>query len=312
MSVLEKEHLDICVDFLQQSRQRVNTCLHAFLQQQQSPYAEANEPRLQRLKEASYYSVSNGGKRLRPALVYATADTLGVGHLTHDLDLLAAAIECIHSYSLVHDDLPAMDDDDLRRGKATCHIAYDEATAILVGDGLQAFAFELVCQCQQISAPQKLAIISHLAQAAGNFGMVGGQAIDLESENTHPDLQQLEQMHSLKTGALIRSAVAIAAIAASADAQQIKALDEYANAIGLAFQVQDDILDIESDTETLGKPQGADVKLNKATYPALLGISAAKDKAQKLVSTAQRVLQPLAKDTKVLEALADFIIYRQH
>ena len=296
-------------DFLQESRERVNVSLQKSLSQQTSPFIHTDENRVQRFCDAAQYSISNGGKRLRPALVFATAKALDFE--SDDLALLAASIECLHSYSLVHDDLPAMDDDDLRRGKPTCHIAYDEATAILVGDGLQAFAFELVCQCKSLSAVQQVKIIQLLAQAAGNMGMVGGQAIDLSCENTQPNVAQLESMHSLKTGAIIRCAVAMAAIAANTSAVHTQALDAYAAYMGLAFQVQDDILDIESDTKTLGKAQGADVMQNKATYPGLLGMDVAKQKAATLTADAKAAIAGLPADATLLNALADFIIERE-
>lgn len=298
--------------FLQMAQDRVNKALDRALNQQSSPYAATGDIYLQRLKAACQYSVGNGGKRLRPALLYATTQTLSVDTNYNDLDLLASAIECIHSYSLVHDDLPAMDDDNLRRGKPTCHIAYDEATAILVGDGLQAYAFELITQTQNLSTATQLKLVQTLAQAAGSYGMVGGQMIDLQSENQTIDVNQLEHMHRLKTGALIRASVVMGAIAANADLTTQTALDAYAQAIGLAFQVQDDILDIESDTQTLGKTQGADIKLNKPTYPALLGMPKAKAKAAMLVQDAHNALDSLPVDCQLLHELADFIVARSH
>lgn len=297
--------------FIQQSQMRVNRCIENALNQQYSVYVPETEQRLQPLQEAAKYSTGNGGKRLRPALIYAAAQASGEAVSDWDLDLLAAAIECVHSYSLVHDDLPAMDDDDLRRGKPTCHIAYDEATAILVGDGLQTLAFELICSTGDLSSLQQVTLVKHLARAAGNCGMVGGQMIDLASENTQPSLAELESMHSLKTGALIRCAVAMGAVAANASTVELTALDIYADKIGLAFQVQDDILDIESDTETLGKLQGADQKMHKATYPALLGLADAKAKAAALIQDAKLALDELPGDTRLLSALADFIIQRR-
>lgn len=298
--------------FLQQSQQRVNAALHRLLLVQHSPYAMSGDMHLRRLKEACAYSVSNGGKRLRPALVYATAQTLHATATADDLDKIAAAIECVHSYSLVHDDLPAMDDDDLRRGQPTCHIAYDEATAVLVGDGLQAFAFELLTLTSSVPAALQIQMITALAQAAGNMGMVGGQMIDLDSENRVIDVAVLEHMHSLKTGALIRASVCLGGLAANASQATLSALDNFARAIGLAFQVQDDILDIESDTATLGKMQGADQKLNKPTYPALLGMEQAKIKAAELVDSAHNALDHIPADCTLLHELADFIVTRRH
>lgn len=299
-------------EYLALSQARVNATLDKLLNQQQSPYTSAANPLLQRLRAACHYSVSNGGKRLRPALVYATAQTLGAAASTTDLDLLAAAIECLHSYSLVHDDLPAMDDDNLRRGMPTCHIAYDEATAILVGDGLQAFAFELLSSTESIAPARQIRMVRLLSQAAGSMGMVGGQMIDLESENRAISLEILEQMHQLKTGALIRASVGIGALAADANDATLSALDDFARCIGLAFQVQDDILDIESDTTTLGKTQGADLALNKPTYPALLGMAEAKNRAAQLTRDAHAALDRINTDCTLLHGLADFIVARRH
>jgi geranylgeranyl pyrophosphate synthase len=298
--------------FLQQAQTRVNRALSQLLSAQQSIYADADNLYLAKLKNACTYSISNGGKRLRPALFYATAQTLNSQCDNDDLDKIAAAIECIHSYSLVHDDLPAMDNDDLRRGKPTCHIAFDEATAILVGDGLQAFAFELLTQTTSIDAHTQMQLVRLLAQASGNMGMVGGQMIDLECENQPIDKTLLELMHSLKTGALIRASVGLGAISANTNAATCLHLDNFAKAIGLAFQVQDDILDIESDTATLGKTQGADIKLNKSTYPALMGLSEAKAYATKLITLAHQSLNQIEADCSLLHDLADFIVTRRH
>ena len=232
----------------------------------------------QRLHEAMRYSVLNGGKRMRPLLVYATGESLGLA--PEMLDLPAAAIELIHVYSLIHDDLPAMDDDALRRGKPSCHCAYDEATAILAGDALQALAFQLLAQADEpISAQQRLRMIQQLSIASGSRGMVGGQAIDLAAVGQALTELELEQMHIHKTGALIRSSVLLAAYTAPDLAErQLIQLDHYAKCLGLAFQVQDDILDIESDTQTLGKTRGADAAAGKPTYPSVMGMSAAKRK----------------------------------
>lgn len=304
----------VLATFLQKIRGRVHGHLHHILKNQQSPFVRANNPQLQQLMEAVLYSVDNGGKRLRPALVYASAQAV-VPALDVDqwaaLDDVALAIECIHSYSLVHDDLPAMDDDELRRGKPTCHIAYDEATAILAGDGLQALAYELIAGCD-LSPSRRINIVGILARASGNCGMVGGQAVDLASENQAIDLETLELLHRLKTGAMIRASVAAGATAVGATKAQLAALDTYANAIGLAFQVHDDVLDIQSDTATLGKPQGADIRANKATYPAIMGLDAAIDKAQSLIDEAHEALTRLPHEASPLAAIADYIIERDH
>lgn len=266
----------------------------------------------QRLLQAMQYSLLLGGKRLRPFLIYATGRMLGA--TMHDLDGPAAALECLHTYSLIHDDLPAMDNDDLRRGHPTCHKAFDEATAILAGDALQTLAFELLSQhpYQQVSLDRRLQLIRQFACASGYRGMCGGQAIDLAHTNQAMTLEALQQMHRLKTGALIECAVVLAWLCSPDQHHAHRdALLNYASAIGLAFQVQDDILDIEGDTATLGKPQGSDLQANKATYPALLGLTQAKLQAQRLVDDAHAALRQLPYDTTELAALADYIIARK-
>ncbi|MFI3123624.1 MAG: (2E,6E)-farnesyl diphosphate synthase [Methylococcales bacterium] len=266
-----------------------------------------------RLHESMRYSVLNGGKRMRPMLTYATGKVLGLS--PDELDAIACAVECIHVYSLIHDDLPAMDDDDLRRGKPTCHKAFDEATAILAGDGLQAFAFELLAHDSTItaSAEKRLEMITCLAKASGSQGMVGGQAIDLESVGKMLTLPELENMHIHKTGALIRASVVLATLAGkNVDAETAKKLDNYAKCIGLSFQVKDDILDEESDTETLGKTQGKDRNNNKPTYPALLGLAGAKEKAQHLHEKALENLAHFGDEANLLRELSLYIIQRDH
>lgn len=266
-----------------------------------------------RLHESMRYSVLNGGKRMRPMLTYATGKVLGLS--PDELDAIACAVECIHVYSLIHDDLPAMDDDDLRRGKPTCHKAFDEATAILAGDGLQAFAFELLAHDLTItaSAEKRLEMITCLAKASGSQGMVGGQAIDLESVGKMLTLPELENMHIHKTGALIRASVVLATLAGkNVDAETAKKLDNYAKCIGLSFQVKDDILDEESDTETLGKTQGKDRNNNKPTYPALLGLAGAKEKAQYLHEKALENLAHFGDEANLLRELSLYIIQRDH
>ncbi|WP_373083386.1 polyprenyl synthetase family protein [Zhongshania sp.] len=299
-------------DFLANSQQRVQQALPALLDNTGSEYADADaSSSLQRLSEASIYSLLNGGKRVRASLVYATAQALGHENKA-GLDEIASAIEMIHAYSLVHDDLPAMDDDDLRRGKPTCHIAYDEATAILVGDALQARAFEILATLEGVDAETKLALIQQLSAAAGPRGMVGGQAIDLAAVNQQLDLSALKTMHQLKTGALIRVSIAMSALFCGADEQQIALLDRYGKAIGLSFQVQDDIIDIESNTETLGKTQGADQALNKPTFPSLLGMTKAKQLAQDLHTEALQALSGFDERAAPLRDLSHYIIARQH
>ena len=264
-----------------------------------------------RLHQAMQYSALNGGKRIRPLLVYLTGSALGAKQ--QDMDQAALAVELIHCYSLVHDDLPAMDDDDLRRGKPTCHIQYDEATAILAGDALHTLAFELLSDdvFSTKAKGQQLAMIQHLATASGSLGMGGGQAIDLESTNNSIELHTLENMHRMKTGALIKASVLLGALCAGPVSSTTQAsLEQYADAIGLAFQVKDDILDIESDTQTLGKPQGSDVEKQKNTYPALLGLAGSKQKLEDLLIQSLQALDDLPYNTDALAELANFIVKR--
>ena len=263
------------------------------------------------LHEALRYSVLNGGKRMRPLLVYATGEALGIP-LEH-LDIPAAAVELIHVYSLVHDDLPAMDNDDLRRGKPTCHKAFDEPTAILVGDALQALAFQVLAAHPRMTASpaQRLRMIELLGQAAGSRGMVGGQALDLAAVGKTLTEIELENMHIHKTGALIRASVLLAAYSVEAlDAQRLQQLDHFAKCIGLAFQVQDDILDVESDTQTLGKTRGADEAAGKPTYPSIIGLSASKTKLQDLYDEALDALVSFGESAHLLREIAEFTVKR--
>ncbi len=291
-------------DFVRASRERVDSALNHYLPLGQDPT---------QLREAMRYSLFNGGKRVRPTLAYASALAISADALNIHGELLnrvACALESLHSYSLVHDDLPAMDDDDLRRGKPTCHIAFNEATAILAGDALQTFAFELLSEAETVDAKIQIALIAQLAKASGVQGMVLGQAIDLAAVDKTIDLAQLEHMHRHKTGALIRASVSMGATALRASAEQLKALDIYAAAIGLAFQVQDDILDVIADTETLGKQQGADIARNKPTYVALLGLEGARAKAQELHQQAIAALNEFGESADYLRALSAYIIER--
>lgn len=267
----------------------------------------------ERLHEAMRYASLGGGKRVRPMLVYATGRALGVE--PEQLDGPACAVELIHAYSLVHDDLPAMDDDDLRRGQSTCHKAYDEATAILVGDALQTLAFKVLCDDKQMlaDAATRLTMVQTLALASGSRGMAGGQALDLAAVGRQIDLAQLENMHIHKTGALIRASVKLGALAAGgADQGPVTHLDHYAKCIGLAFQVQDDILDVEGDTEILGKTLGKDQAQDKPTYPALIGMSGAKEMAEALIQEALESLLDLDERAEPLRWLAEYIINRKH
>ena len=294
-------------DFLQQCQQRVDKRLGAALD---AEIASAI------LLEAMRYACLGPGKRIRPVLAYASA--LAVGGELAAADNAAAAIELIHSYSLVHDDLPAMDDDDLRRGKPTLHKAYDEATAILVGDALQSLAFQIlsadpIAQEKTLGARNRLAMIQLLSQAAGATGMVGGQSLDFEAVGVELNIQQLEQMHSLKTGALIRCAVLLGGLSCeSTSDSQMTALGAYADKLGLAFQVQDDILDVVGDTAQLGKPQGSDSDKNKPTYVSLLGLDEAKALANSLSNKAITALQEFPASADPLRELAAFVVSRLH
>lgn len=294
-------------------QRRFDSALPAIIDNAGSEFVENAAPALERIFDAMRYSLLNGGKRVRPILVYAAANAVNPAFASDQaLDTVAAAVECIHAYSLIHDDLPAMDDDDLRRGQPTCHIAFDEATAILAGDALQSLAFELLTQVPNQAAERQLQLVRTLAAAAGARGMVGGQTIDLASVQTTPTLAALEIMHQLKTGALLRAAVALGAGYAGADKRQLRQLDRYGRAIGLAFQVQDDILDCESSTEVLGKTQGADRARNKPTYPALLGLEPAKAYARELHQQALAALSPFGEAADGLRQLAGFIVNREH
>ena len=266
-----------------------------------------------RLHEAMRYSVLGGGKRIRPVLAYAAGRALGVP--AERIDGAAAALELIHVYSLIHDDLPAMDDDDLRRGKPTCHKAFDEAMAILAGDAIQALAFHILARDPTLvdDAGRRLEMIDTLAMAAGSRGMAGGQAIDLGSVGQQLDIAQLEDMHIHKTGALIRASVMLGALSApQAEAAQLERLDHYAKCVGLAFQIRDDILDVEGDTATLGKAQGADIALNKPTYPSILGLEASKAQARSLHAEALDSLSNFDAGADMLRWVADFIVNRLH
>lgn len=263
------------------------------------------------LHEAMRYAVLGGGKRIRPLLVYATGGALGVENTA--LDGPACAVELIHVYSLVHDDLPAMDDDDLRRGKPTCHKAFDEPTAILAGDALQTLAFYVLAHdpAIQVNATARLKMIETLALASGSRGMAGGQAIDLAAAGRTLTLGELEDMHIHKTGALIRASVALGALnKPEIDPDIFNRLDRYAKCIGLAFQIRDDILDIESDTATLGKTQGADIARDKPTYPALLGMAEAKQRARDLHQEALDCLGTLGEHADPLRGIAEYIVER--
>jgi geranylgeranyl pyrophosphate synthase len=271
------------------------------------------EPGTPRLLEAMRYSVLGGGKRLRPILVYCTGEALGAPLAA--LDAAAAAVELIHAYSLVHDDLPAMDDDDLRRGRPTCHKAYDEGTAVLVGDALQALAFDVLAaeDGSGVPAAARLQSLRVLAYGIGTAGMAGGQAIDLGAVGRQLDIVQLEDMHRRKTGALIKASVLMGAIAANlTTGAEYAALERFGAELGLAFQIQDDILDVEGDVATLGKAVGADAALEKPTYPSLLGMDRARALAQQARDNALDSLTVLGSRGTALAELAHFVVDRRH
>ncbi|MCP5155193.1 MAG: polyprenyl synthetase family protein [Ectothiorhodospiraceae bacterium] len=264
-----------------------------------------------RLHEAMRYAVLGGGKRVRAVLVYTAAAAFGVDE--DAVDAPACAVEMVHAYSLVHDDLPAMDDDDLRRGRPTCHRAYDEATALLVGDALQAHAFEVLADDPTLAVDpaRRVEMLGTLARASGSSGMAGGQAIDLAAVGKVLPLVELEDMHLRKTGALIRASVRLGALASeAADATAIQTLDDYARAIGLAFQIRDDILDVEGDTATLGKTQGADIARNKPTYPAAVGMTRAKAMAVEQHESALASLTGFDERADPLRWLSQYIVSR--
>jgi len=291
------------MDFRDILARRTNR-LHAALARA-LPDAET-EPR--RLHAAMRYAVLGEGKRIRPQLVYAAGVACGADEAT--LDAPAVAVELVHAYSLVHDDLPAMDDDDLRRGRPTLHVAYDEATAILAGDALQPLAFEVL-----VAAPGDVALrlewVATLAAASGTSGMCGGQALDLEATGADQPLDALERMHALKTGALIRAAVRMGALAARADADTLLRLDNYAGALGLAFQIRDDILDVEGNSRQLGKTAGKDAEQSKSTYPALVGLEGSRALLQELAETMREALAPLGSHGDELMALGGMAVSRQ-
>ncbi|MEQ4651938.1 (2E,6E)-farnesyl diphosphate synthase [Providencia rettgeri] len=299
--------------------------LDSFTQQQKQAYDRVNQYLLDALNalpfadlplaQAMRHGTLLGGKRLRPFLTYVVGSMFGVSQ--ENLDVPAAAVECIHAYSLIHDDLPAMDDDDLRRGQPTCHIKYGEGNAVLAGDALQTLAFQLLSSAPMpdVTDKDRIAMIAELSYASGLAGMCGGQALDLDAEGKQVGLESLERIHQHKTGALIRAAIRLGAFAAGEKGQQLlPVLDKYAQSIGLAFQVQDDILDVIGDSEVTGKRQGTDAEHEKSTYPSLLGLEAAQKKARELYHDAIDALETLQShgyNIEMLSALANFIIERK-
>ncbi len=262
----------------------------------------------QSLHKAMRYSVFAGGKRLRPALVIAAAEAVG-GTAASALDV-ASAFECIHTYSLIHDDLPAIDNDDLRRGKPTCHKAFGEATALLAGDGLLTIAFGIIAEARGIDGATSAKVAAELAASAGTTGMIGGQMVDIESEGVEVTFPVLEYIHIHKTGALIRSAVRCGAMVGGCTDEELEAMTLYGEASGLAFQIADDILDVEGSTAELGKTAGADEARGKATYPALLGLPASRERASELVERGVGALSCFGPEADPLRAIAEYITSR--
>jgi farnesyl diphosphate synthase len=287
-------------DLLIQSQQRIEHMIRLYLRDTKSPS--------NLLKEAMYYALANGGKRIRPLLVYATGYYLDAPW--ESLDIPACAIEFIHSYSLIHDDLPAMDNADLRRGKPSCHKAFNEALAILAGDALQPLAFEIIASHPApLNTERRISMIHHLCYASGLKGMAAGQALDIAGIHT---IEKLIQMYALKTGALLSTSVKLGAIAGHlSHSDTLSKLEIFADAIGFAFQIQDDLLDIESNTETMGKPQGIDAINHKITYPALVGIEEARTKIQSLFATALSIIETLGEKAYILRELAYFLLQRK-
>ena len=262
-----------------------------------------------RLHSAMRYAVFNGGKRIRPLLVYAAGECLGVAEA--DLDAPAAAVELIHAFSLVHDDLPAMDDDDLRRGKPTLHREFDEATAILAADALQPLAFGVLADVPGVAATTRARLVSLLADACGSLGMTGGQSLDLAAEGCSLSAAELEHMYAMKTGALIHaSAVSAALLAENLPDAKAAAIDAFGRTIGVAFQIKDDLLDVEGETEVIGKQAGADALLNKATYPGIAGIDPARERCLELLASSLEKLDDFGADAEPLRWLARFIVER--
>lgn len=270
----------------------------------------SSETEPKKLHEAIRWSVFAGGKRFRPALVLAAGKVFGADQT--NLLRTAAAIEMIHTYSLIHDDLPAMDNDDLRRGRATCHVKFDEATAILAGDVLQNLAFQVIAEDENLSSDVKIKLISELAKAAGTpFGMVAGQQFDLEAEGKTISIVQLERIHQYKTGAMILVSARAGAIIANAEEKDIEAISIYAAKLGLLFQITDDLIDITQPTEVLGKTAGKDLAAEKATYPSLYGLEESRKLSQNVYAEACQALEMINRDTATLRELADFILYRK-
>lgn len=289
--------------YLDQKREIIDEALNQYLP------PETEYP--QTIHEAMRYSVFAGGKRLRPILVIAAAEVVGGG--AEKVLPTACAIELIHTFSLIHDDLPAIDNDDYRRGKLTCHKVFGEDMAILAGDGLLTHAFQLLAQNSEIKTINKEAmplVIKEVAAAIGTLGLIGGEVVDIQSEGKEIDLPRLEYIHSHKTGALIAISLRVGAMLVDAQEEEIEALFQYGKLIGLAFQIVDDILNVEGDEVQLGKPVGSDLRQKKATYPALFGIEASRQKARRLVEEAKKELEIFGEKGEILRLLADFVVER--
>lgn len=281
------------------------------IEQAMDSWLPSNTTHPSQLHEAMRYSALSGGKRIRPILVYATGDALGIER--KHLDGVASAVELIHAYSLIHDDLPAMDDDDLRRGKPTCHKVFGEALAILAGDALQALAFYILSHDKDlpVNSDIRILMMETLSLACGSRGMAGGQAIDLTSIGKVLEIAELEDMHIHKTGALIRASVLLSAYCLPGiDDSTLQRLDHYGKCVGLAFQIRDDILDVEGETEVIGKTQGSDIAQNKPTYPALIGVENARQQAKELHADALKSLEPLDERADTLRNISRYIIDR--
>ena len=301
-SVVEKSVPTDAREFLTSCRKLIDSELDYLIPK------ESEEP--QRVHEAIRWSLFAGGKRFRPALLLAAGHTFGARQ--DRLIRSACALEMIHTYSLIHDDLPAMDDDDLRRGRATCHVKFDDATAILAGDALQALAFQTIADDEQLDAGLRVKLISEVSRAAGTpEGMVAGQALDLGAESRQVTRAELERIHRLKTGALIRAAARCGAMIAEAGVTELAAITEYATSLGLLFQITDDLLDVTATAEDLGKTPGKDARASKATYPAVYGIEATRTQLAAVHANAREALSKMTRSTELLSSIADFISGRQ-
>src|SRR5437588_1046083 len=297
-----RQNSDNAREFLASCREVIDSQLDLLIPK------ESDEP--QRVHAAIRWSVFAGGKRFRPALLLATGQTFGAN--VDDLLRTACALEMIHTYSLIHDDLPSMDDDDLRRGRATCHVKFGEATAILAGDALQTLAFQTIAEDKGLSAVMRVQLIAEIARAAGTpEGMVAGQALDLEAESREVTGEELEHIHLRKTGALIRGAARCGAMIAGANESDLAAITEYATNLGLLFQITDDLLDVTATAEDLGKTPGKDARSRKATYPAVYGTEATKAQIEVVHRAACSALDRIERPTELLGSIADFILERQ-